>query len=266
MLVASGKDGAVPVEDSNYFTYFTEIEEYFWQKRGAHILVSTLDWAVIESWQQQGVPLEAVLQGIDRAFERWARRRRPGRIKSLLYCIDSVADVVEEMREAAAGRPLTTQAAAPAPAGFTNEEISSFLRQNAAQLRAAAALTAAASPATAQVFADIAAALEALAEQGPGVRPNLEDLERHLTVFEEKLLAALTQAATADELVALRREVERAFAPYRRKMTAEQIALIEKQYVQKKLFESHQLPRLSLFYLPTPSRSAGGPAPPAAAG
>ncbi|MFQ5927371.1 MAG: hypothetical protein ACE5MH_08050 [Terriglobia bacterium] len=265
MLSASGTDGAVPVEDYNYFNYFTEIEEYFWQKRGAHILVSTLDWAVIETWQQQGVPLEAVLKGIDRAFERWSRRRRPGRIKSLLFCIDSVADVVEEMRAAAAGRPLAGEPRAPAPTAFTNEEIASFLRQNAAQLRAAAKPPSAA----AQTFADIAAALDALAEpaerdapegSGPAAHPpradNLEDLERHLTVFEEKLLAALTQAATADELVALRREVERALAPYRRKMTAEQIALVEKQYLQKKLFEDHRLPRLSLFYLPA---CLGGP-------
>ena len=231
----------------NYFNYFTEIEEYFWQKRGAHLLVSTLDWAVIESWQRQGVPLEAVLKGIDRAFERWSRRAgRPGRIKSLLYCVDAVADVVEEMREAAAGRLPEGQLPVALP-GFSGEEIARYLRENAADLRRAAERV----PVSGVTFAEIAAALDALAEQAAATSPaSLEDLEQHLTVFEEKVLAALTQAATADELVALRREVARALAPYRRKMKPEQIALVEKQYLQKKLFESHGLPRLSLFYLP----------------
>ena len=240
----------------NYFNYFTEIEEYFWQKRGAHILVSTLDWAVIETWQRSGIPLEAVLKGIDRAFERWTRRRRPGRIKSLLYCVDAVAQVTEEMKEAAAGRTV-----APASPTFTALEIATFFRHNASELRAASQ-AATMNPALAEAFADIASTLAALATQVEPATPadreleagalgNLEELERHLTVFEEKLLAALTQATPADELVQLRREVEHALAPYRRKMTAAQIALVEKQYMQKKLFERCHLPRLSLFYLPT---------------
>src|SRR5882724_6970847 len=60
----------------NYFNYFTEIEEYFWKKRGAHLLVSPLDWAIMETWQKAGVPLEAVLKGIDSAFESYGRSRR----------------------------------------------------------------------------------------------------------------------------------------------------------------------------------------------
>ena len=88
----------------NYFNYYTEIEEYFWQKRGAHILVSTLDWAVIETWQKGGVPVEVVFKGIDRTFEHYSAQRRGRPIKSLLYCVDAVADAAEEAKEAAAGR------------------------------------------------------------------------------------------------------------------------------------------------------------------
>ena len=240
----------------NYFNYYTEIEEYFWQKRGAHILVSTLDWAVIESWQKAGIPLEIVLKGIDRAFEHYQSKPRPRLIKSLLYCVDAVAEVAEEAREAAAGRGpqgAAREAAAPFEAG----EIAAYLRANAAALRRCAERAGAAVAASS--FNDIAGALEALAAQpGTAGTANLEDLERRLTVLEEKLLAALTQAATADDLVALRREVERGLAPYRRKMKVEQLALIEKQFMQKKLFERYALPRLSLFYLP----AAAAPAPP----
>src|ERR1700692_4803776 len=93
------------MENWNYFNYFTEIEEHFGKKRGAHLLVSPLDWAIMETWQKAGVPLEAVLKGIDRAFESHARPRRgAGKpLKSRAYCPDAVLEAAQEMQEAAAG-------------------------------------------------------------------------------------------------------------------------------------------------------------------
>src|SRR5215475_616205 len=91
----------------NYFNYFTEIEEYFWKKRGSHLLVSPLDWAIMETWQKAGVPLESVFKGIDRSFESYARSRRGGTgkpLKSLAYCTDAVLEAAEEAQEAAAGK------------------------------------------------------------------------------------------------------------------------------------------------------------------
>ncbi len=94
------------MEPFNYFNYFTEIEEHFWRKRGAHLLVSPLDWAIVETWQKAGIPLNAVLKGIDRAFESWGRSRRAAggrQLKSLAYCVDAVLDAASEAQEAAAG-------------------------------------------------------------------------------------------------------------------------------------------------------------------
>ena len=89
----------------NYFNYFTEIEEYFWKKRGAHLLVSPLDWAIMEAWHKAGVPLEAALKGIDKAFESYQRSRRGAAkpLKNLAYCTDAVLEAAEEQQEAAAG-------------------------------------------------------------------------------------------------------------------------------------------------------------------
>src|SRR6266446_3535229 len=89
----------------NYFNYFTEIEEYFGKKRAAHLLVSPLDWAIMEAWKKAGVPLEAALKGIDRAFESYQRSRRgAGKpLKNLAYCTDAVLEAAEEQQEAAAG-------------------------------------------------------------------------------------------------------------------------------------------------------------------
>ena len=78
---------------------------------------------------------------------------------------------------------------------------------------------------------------------------DLEDLERRLSVLEEKLSAALSTDADEEALLSVRREMDRSLAPYRRKMSAEQLAQLERQYIQKRLFEYLNVPRLSLFYL-----------------
>jgi len=129
------------MESFNYFNYFTEIEEYFWRKRGAHLLVSPLDWAIVETWQKAGVPLEAVLKGIDRAFESWGRSRRAAggrQLKSLAYCVDAVLDAAAEAAETAAGTGPEVKRTRPATEPFSREELRTYLERNAARLRAAA--------------------------------------------------------------------------------------------------------------------------------
>src|ERR1700757_2596029 len=103
------------MEDWNYFNYFTEIEEYFWKKRGAHLLVSPLDWAIMETWQKAGVTLEAALKGIDRAFERYPRSHRgPTKpLKSLAYCTDAVLQTAEQQQEGAAQPTLQGKSKEP---------------------------------------------------------------------------------------------------------------------------------------------------------
>lgn len=233
----------------NYFNYFTEIEEYFWTKRGAHILVSPLDWAIIEMWKETGVPLEVVLKGIDRAFERYAARGKRARpIKSLAYCVDAVADVVEEAREAAVG----ASALPSRPASyFSAEEVRAYLERNRQQLGSAAEhATAAGEPELAARIRDAANSLgQALGSLPLDRPPDLEDLERRLTLLEEKLYAALLANTPEEMLLEIRRDMDRSLSPYRRKMTAGQLSLLEKQYLQKRLFDRSRLPRLSLFYL-----------------
>ncbi|MGH9796279.1 MAG: hypothetical protein ACRD5G_16045 [Candidatus Acidiferrales bacterium] len=243
-------------EAFNYFNYYTEIEEHFWRKRGAHILVSPLDWAIVETWQKAGIPLEAVLQGIDSAFESYARSRRgsSGRpLKSLAYCVDAVLEAAERYAEAAAGRgPEAGNGAARAAAAepFSREELRAYFQRNAEKLDRAAALLSMGEAAiathcrkTAQKLRDLLSLLESTASL------DLEDLERRLTVLEEKLTATVTGATKEERLLAIRREMDGALTPYRRKMTAAQLAQLERQYTQKRLFEALQIPRLSLFYL-----------------
>jgi hypothetical protein len=233
----------------NYFNYFTEIEEYFWKKRGAHLLVSPLDWAIMETWQKAGVPLEAVLKGIDRAFESYGRSRRgAGKpLKSLAYCTDAVLDAAEEIQEAAAGTAPKTGRAPAEP--FSRDELRAYFQKNAAQIAKVAEKNQGARPDLAARLGEIAQSLESclVLLDAPGTL-DLEDIERRLTVLDEKLQAALTNHASDEVMLKIRREVDGQLAAYRRKMKAEQLALIERQYMQKRLLDEFALPRLSLYY------------------
>jgi len=232
----------------NYFNYFTEIEERFQHRRGTGLLLSTLDWALIETWKDAGVPLEAVLRGIAAAFDRYEKRPSQRKINSLAYCSQEVLAAAEEMKEAAVGGAQTDEA--ERPSGFQAAEIAAFLRRNAEQLNSATLperkgiSVQALARETAATLSELAASLEARP-----MLPSLEDLERLLTVLEEKLFALLLAATDDDEIVALRFEADRAMAPYRSKMPAAQIAQLQKQFVHKRLLEKYRLPRLSLFYM-----------------
>jgi hypothetical protein len=236
----------------NYFNYFTEIEEYFWRKRGAHLLVSPLDWAIVETWQKAGIPLTAVLKGIDRAFESWGRSRRAAggrQLKSLAYCVDAVLDAAAETQEAAAGTGPEAKSA-PKTEPFSREELKQYLERNCTRLGAAAATHRRAHAAIAARLDDAAKRLQEAIPliDTPGAL-DLEDLERRFTVLEEKLTASLSSDAPEEILLNIRREMDRSLAAYRRKMSADQLAQLERQYTQKRLFEYFDLPRLSLFYL-----------------
>jgi hypothetical protein len=233
----------------NYFNYFTEIEEYFWRKRGAHLLVSPLDWAIMEAWQKAGVPLEAVLQGIDRAFESYARSRRgAGKpLKSLAYCTDAVLEAATELQEAAAGSvPKNGRATVEV---FSRDELRAYFAKNIAQVRAVADKNRALQHDLAAKLSEIAKSLESnlVLLDIPGTL-ELEDLERRLTVLDDKLQSALTGCASEELMLRLRREVDGHLTAYRRKMKVNQLAQVERQYLQKRLLDEFGLPRLSLFY------------------
>jgi len=244
----------VPSEETfNYFNYFTEIEEYFWRKRGAHLLVSPLDWAIVETWQKAGIPLAAVLKGIDRAFESWARSRRAAggrQLKSLAYCVDAVLDAAAEAQEAAAGTGPEVGAGRASAETLSREELRKYLGRNADRLRAASQKHRGVQGQLSLRLEETAKRLEEMLAllDSPGAL-DLEDLERRLTILEEKLTVSLSADADEESLLAIRREMDRSLAPYRRKMSAEQLAQLERRYTQKRLFEQFDVPRLSLFYL-----------------
>ena len=223
----------------NYFNYFTEIEERFQQRRGSLLMLSTLDWALIETWREAGIPLEAVLRGIDSAFDKHDAKAQRGlrtrKVNGLAWCAQAVMEAVEQAREAAIG--TATPEKTGRETGFEEDRVARYLQANANLIETA-------SPADA-IAREIASRLRSLAEEPPP----LEDLDRTLTALEEKLFAALLTATPEAELVALKEQAARELAPYKGKMQALQIKQVQQQFLQKKLLEARKLPRLSLFYM-----------------
>jgi hypothetical protein len=161
-----------------------------------------------------------------------------------------VLDAHAEAQEAAVGTGPEVKSTKAAAEPFSRVELKRYLERNAARLRAAAEKQRMTHPTLAQRLEETAAKLEEALPliDSPGAL-DLEDLERRVTVLEEKLAAALAAEADEEAMLSIRREMDRALEPYRRKMSAEQLAQLERQYLQRRMFEYFAVPRLSLFYL-----------------
>jgi hypothetical protein len=211
-------------------------------------LLSTLDWALIEMWQEAGIPLEAVLRGIDAAFDKYESRQKRGRMRrvnGLAWCSQAVMEAAEELREASAGTAAPTAAAGET--GFEHERVAMHLEAAATALDAST-IAQDACAATAGRLRELAANARTAAASTTAAQ-EMETFERVLTVLEEKLFAALTAAAPEELLVALKEHAGRELAPYRSRMGAVQLRQVEHQFVQKQLLVHYNLPRLSLFYM-----------------
>lgn len=219
----------MPEEPFNYFNYYTEIEEHFQAARGTGLfLLSPLDWALIETWKDSGIPLAAVLRGIDRAFEKWhAKKSKSSQVNSIAYCSQAV---MEEAKRADTPREQK-QVEAP----FESNEIEKHLRENAAKLPVG--------------FEEVSTALVALAAESEGWLDKLEELEQRLTSLEEKMVAVARSRQSEEQMFAMRRQLESQLKPYRGKMSAAELMMIEKKFLDQRLLEDLGLPRLSLFYL-----------------
>lgn len=234
----------------NYFNYFTEIEQRFQQRRGSLLMLSTIDWALIEAWREGGIPLDAVLRGIDASFDKHdARVQRSGarqrKINGLAWCSQGVMEAVEQMKEASIGMHAPAAETESVETGFEVARVAAFLEQNATAVRSAAQ-----SASHADAYGELSARLDELAAAvRDGSMRSMEDLDRILTVLEEKLLMTLIATAPEDELVRLREQAARELAPYRGKMQAVQIKQVTQQFLHKRILEARKLPRLSLFYM-----------------
>ena len=118
----------------NYYNYYTEIEEAFVRRRGKHLLLSPIDWAMIESWQERGIPLHVALRAIENVFDGFDKKPGPRTIKGLLYCREEIEAQYEEWVRSQTGKSGESTEIETSEA-FSTEAIAEHIRGAIAHLR-----------------------------------------------------------------------------------------------------------------------------------
>ncbi|HEX8181375.1 MAG TPA: hypothetical protein VF525_17665 [Pyrinomonadaceae bacterium] len=252
----------------NYFNYFTEIEDTFVRRRGKHLLLSPMDWALIESWKQKGVPLHVALRGIEASFDSYEAKPRRRSVKSLLYCQEEVeaqfAEWLERQQGAhAAPAPENGASAANAQAAstpptdeqaglpFPRAAIIAHLADCRTQLEQAHAHRQQTSDD--ELCETLCRAGTRLAELAAdftrATRPDAEQLEAALTDLEGLLDRAVCAHLPAAHVAARRTQAEEQLKPYRARMDRATYEQTRDNLLAKTLREDCGVPRLSLFYL-----------------
>ena len=221
----------------NYFNYFTEIEDAFIRRRGKHLLLSPLDWALIEGWQERGVPLHVVLRAIETVFDGFEKQPNQNRtIKSLFYCREEVEAQFAEWSAAQVG-------AHDGDAGeqqFSREVVAEHIQKAVDSLKA--------NPDT-HLREDLDRAAARLQELLANLGDDLEYVDRTLYDIESFLDRALLQNTEKEHLKRLKKAVAGQLKLYKSAMDAEAYKSTFDLMLLKCLREDLGIPRLGLFYL-----------------
>jgi hypothetical protein len=237
----------------NYFNYYTEIEDEFVKRRGSHLWVSPLDWSLIETWKQRGVPLHIVLRGINNSFDTYDQRLSRGRkVNSLFYCQQEIEAIFLEYCESRVGSSKPTADPGLRPDGqamLSPEAIIDYLSANRltlARLRSQLSEE----RVLPETFDRATRRLEQIIEDlQTNTNISLEGLEKDLTIIEELILDGSKECAGEERLEQLRKEGNRQLRAYKQTMEKEIYQQTLENFIARRLREQYQIPRLSLFYL-----------------
>lgn len=224
----------------NYFNYFSEIEETFNRRRGKHLFLSPLDWAMIETWQAHGIPLHIVLRGIESVFDGFDKKTgRKRQINSLMYCKDEIETLHDEWLESQTGKHEGDEDIPVADSSFSDESIKSHLESVTGELKAALKSS---DNGLAETINRVLARLDEL----KGSYKDAESLEASLVSSEELLNEGLLQSENVLDFAS---QIESQLRGYRNKMDADAYKQTFELMLLKKLRDNAGIPRLSLFYI-----------------
>lgn len=231
----------------NYFNYFTEIEDTFIRRRGKHLLLSPMDWALIESWKEMNVPLHVALRGIEKAFDSWESKPRPRSVKSLLYCQEEVEAQYAEWQEArvGAGDEQPENAADSSP--FSRQAIQEHIARGRGELQQA--LGRAHQTELSEALERAVKLLAQIEAEAAETGSSAQKLEQSLSGVERLLSDAARKSVAAADLQLIESEVKEQLKPYRKHMEEAVYEQTFDNLLLKRLREQFLIPRLSLFYL-----------------
>lgn len=235
----------------NYFNYFTEIEDTFVRRRGKHLLLSPMDWALIERWKELSVPLHIVLRGIEKSFDSWEAKPRKRSVKSLLYCQEEIEAQYAEWLESRVGATPEEGNVAAEDEGlpFPRQAVLDHLQRGRLALEQTGARRASEDDLTEAISRVIGLLAELQKDFATGASPDARKLEVSLTGLERTLSDALLRVVSQDEMSGAQKDVKEQLRPYRSHMDKAAYDQTFNNLLLKRLRESAGLPRLSLFYL-----------------
>jgi hypothetical protein len=227
----------------NYYNYFSEIEETFVRRRGRNLLLSPLDWALIETWQQRNVPLHIVLRAIEKVFdgvdEQPSRRRS---VKSLMYCREEIEAQYAEWLERQAGKSeAKISSNGEGDNGvFSRESVLEHLKNSIIAINKFKEKTRS---------GDFTNVIRRLEELKIALSDDYEKTEEILIEIENFLNDELKRSADAAHLTAVKKDAEKQLSGYKNKMEKEVYEQTFDLIVVKRLREDAEIPRLSLYSL-----------------
>jgi hypothetical protein len=233
----------------NYFNYFTEIEDAFVRRRGKHLFLSPMDWALMETWKQQGIPLHIVLRGVEKSFDSYEARPRKRSVKSLLYCQEEVEAQYAEWIEAHVGSSNASAEPESDKTSFSFAAISEHLQRSRNALSELAQSRKQEDDLSEALTRAIALLADIEKDFASGATLDTRKLEDSLTGLERMLNDSMLSVAGSSTLDEFKNGVKDQLKPYRSQMDAAAYKQTFDNLLLKRLREEFAVPRLSLFFV-----------------
>jgi hypothetical protein len=223
----------------NYFNYFSEIEETFVRRRGKHLFLSPLDWALIELWQERGIPLHIVIRGIESVFDVFDRQPPGTRtIKSLFYCREEIESQYAEWSRSMAGKGEENET--DVTEAFPADAVRAHIEGAVSQLRAID---------RPNLKEDLDRAATRLEELLTNLAANPEIVDSTLADIEKLLLHSMLTNWDRVHLKTIEKELRAQLREYKADMEDAAYKQTFDLLLSKRLREEAGIPRLGLYYL-----------------
>ena len=234
----------------NYFSYFSEIEDTFVRRRGKHLMLSPMDWALIESWKERGLPLHVVLRAIEHAFDSYEAKKHKRTVKTLLYCQEEVEEQYAEWLESRVGSHSREADTDDSDSAFPRAVVLQHLDHSLGILARLATERQLQADALSEALSRAGALLSEIRNDYESAsQPDSRKLEESLTGIERLLDDAMRVVTTEAEMATLQLEIESQLKPYKRHMDKDAFAQTCSNLLRKRIREHFGVPRLSLFFL-----------------
>jgi hypothetical protein len=237
----------------NYFSYFSEIEDTFIRRRGKHLMLSPMDWALIEGWKERGVPLHVVVRSIEHAFDSHESKKQKRTVKTLLYCQEEVEAQYAEWLESRVGGHEDSFAEGKkvddGKSAFPRDAVLAHLAHSLDTLNELRGARVDDHDLGEGLSRAVTLLSEIKNDYASAAQPDARKLEDSLTGIERLLDDAIRKAIGESELEAANSEIAAQMKPYQRQMDKAAFEQTRDNLLRKRLRDHYGVPRLSLFFL-----------------